>query len=63
MTSYNITSRSTGHDFGTFQAETTWGAVEAYARDAGYQSFAALCGALGLTEDEATDDIRVTEAV
>ena len=63
MTSYTISSRSTGLEFGTYQGETTWDAVEAYARDAGYPNFAALCDALGQTEDEATDDLRVVEAV
>lgn len=63
MTSYNISSRSTGLEFGTYQGETVAEALEAWAKDAQYASYADLCEALGKSEDEATDDLRVTEAV
>lgn len=59
MPRFEISSRSTGLVFGTYEGETATAALETYARDAGYRSFADLAEALGQSEDEATYDLRV----
>lgn len=61
MSCYRISSRSTGVVFGEYEGELIADAIEAYAHDAGYSSFAALCEALGTTEDDATNHLRVVE--
>jgi hypothetical protein len=58
---YRISSRSTGLVFGDYPGALVSDALDAYARDAGYRDFEGLCDALGMTEDAATDDLRVVE--
>jgi hypothetical protein len=63
MQTYRISSRATGTILGDYRGELIADAIEAYARDAGYRSFADLCATLGVTDDEATNDLRVVEVV
>lgn len=57
MNTYEITNTSSGHSFGTFDADSEQGALEALAKDAGYKSYA------DMRKVAPGDDIRVSEAL
>ena len=59
MTSYNITARKTGHFFGAYEGATAEEAVETYARDAGYDTFAQLAQTLSKSVEEARAELGV----
>lgn len=59
MGTYRIFARATGRDLGTFEGARTTDALDAYARDAGYRSFAALADALDLTVEAARAELFV----
>jgi hypothetical protein len=40
---FEIVNRTTGHNFGTYEGDTAEQALDAYAMDAGYASFADAC--------------------
>jgi hypothetical protein len=62
MTSYNITARKTGHFFGAYEGATADEAVETYARDAGYDTFAQLAQTLSKSVEEARAELGVAPA-
>lgn len=57
MARYNLTSRSSGLDLGTYEAPTAYDAIEAMHRDAGYDSIDAAAKALGQTAEALIADI------
>lgn len=62
MTRYLISNRSSGAELGVYEGETEAEALDAMARDAGYDSFAAACVVTGETVDEALDDLVIEAA-
>lgn len=57
MKTFSITETEQGNDFGNFQAEDKQGALEALAKDAGYDSYAEM------REVASNGTLRVTEVV
>lgn len=60
MAKFQITNPVTGINLGTYEGATKTEALDAYARDAGYKSFADACEATG-DDPERDADLRVTE--
>jgi hypothetical protein len=60
MSKFQIVNPGTGIDLGTYEGATKAEALDAYARDAGYESFASACEATG-DDPERDADLRVTE--
>lgn len=58
MTRYNLTSRTTGSDLGTYEGATARDAIEAMCNDAGYASIDAAAEALGQTAEALIADVR-----
>jgi len=56
MKTYNITNKISGTDFGNFEVNNEAEALDAYAREAGYESFDLACAAI-----EGGSDLVVTE--
>jgi hypothetical protein len=59
MSTYSITSKTSGLHLGTYEADSRESALDALARDAGYTDHAAACEA---TEDDGSH-LYVTEIV
>ena len=57
MNTYKITNNVSGADLGTYEAEGWTQALDAMARDAGYESYQVLC--LEVPADEG--EIKVSE--
>lgn len=52
MQTYRITNSKSGMDLGTFQAKDQQGALEAFAREAGYSTYAEACEEHPVAEGE-----------
>ncbi len=61
MARYKISAN--GVEMGVFEGADEGEAVEAYARDAGYGTYAELAGALGKTAADALAELRVAPAL
>lgn len=60
MTTWNITSRSTGMDFGNYDGETAHDAADAMALDCGYTSVADAEDVIG---HDWYEDLRIVEVI
>lgn len=60
MKTWNITSRSTGLDFGDYEGETAKDAADSMALDCGYQSVDAAEEVIG---HDWYEDLRIVEVV
>lgn len=54
---FRIYNNATGHALGIYEGETKAAALDTYARDAGYTSFADACAVTG---DDSADDAGLT---
>jgi hypothetical protein len=61
MTTYRISNRTSGADLGTYNADSPEEALNAMARDAGYDDFTENCDVVGLSIGEATRDLVIVE--
>ena len=59
---FNISSRSTGVDLGTYRGDTTREAIGAYCAEAGYATIYDAAEVLGQTTNEFCADLVVTGA-
>ena len=62
MTRYNICNHYSGEDLGTYEAENENAALDAMARDAGYEDYAEVVETCGRTYDDCREEMVVTEA-
>lgn len=62
MARFLISNRRSGADLGVYEGETEAEALDAMARDAGYDSFAGMAETLDSSVEDARDDL-VIEAV
>lgn len=58
MARYNLTSRTSGSDLGTYEAPTAYDAIEVMHKDAGYASIDAAAEALGQTAEDLIADVH-----
>jgi hypothetical protein len=61
MALYRIDNNKSGVFLGIYQAETPRLALDAMARDAGYENYANLCFTLDWVEYDAISDLSVLE--